>query len=406
MNLEETIPYEAQEDAETSHRMCGAAALAMVYRSFGKEVPQSELFSRITGRSPRGAIHAKTYLLCRDALRGGFLGMVIRASDPWRFLTACMQPGVRTIVNHRIAEQSSAGHYSVVVAVDAESIVLHDPRLGPKRRIPKDEFLRLWKPYGPRCEITGNTGVVITSNPASGCSCAGCQSMLPMAASCPQCKKVFPIHPGIVLGCSISGCGERVWEALFCPFCDAEQKSLLPVQTFAQPGPASPHMKTKVSPNMPSSMEEPLSKLKELLNGKSVQSLDAVSRERLTSAVENIENLFGQTKAHLTQVAAEYQAKADELAAKAKEMQAVADQKAAEAAAARAAAAAPKVPPVPKAPPPVPPKAPPPKLSPETGQKLRKQLLQRYGKGTVDGLSNKGQQEFSEEWKDWLESGG
>lgn len=402
----ETIPYEAQVDVETSRRMCGAAALAMVYRSFGKEVTQEELFPKITGRSLRGAIHAKTYLLCRDALGNGFLGLVVSAREPWKLLQNAKRPGTRTIVNHRIAEDSPAGHYSVVVDVDEDGIVLHDPRLGPERRVARDAFLRLWQPHGPRSEIAGYTAVVVTSNPMALHSCPNCSTMVPMAATCEQCKKVIPIHPGLVLGCALPGCGERTWAKLFCPYCDAERQVLDAAVPFPKQVFPSKEKRAKMSPDLPTSLDDPMSKLKALLNGETVQSLDAVSRERLNSAVENIESLAARTKEHLTRMASDYQAKADELAQKAEQLKAVAAEKEAQAAAARAAAAIPPAPPPLKAPAPKPPKPAPPKLSPETGQKLRAQLLGRFGKGDHGAGTARSTQEFNEEWKDWLESGG
>ena len=46
------IPYEKQADPQTG-RMCGAACLSMVYRSFGKEVPQAEIWQAIAKQNGR-----------------------------------------------------------------------------------------------------------------------------------------------------------------------------------------------------------------------------------------------------------------------------------------------------------------------------------------------------------------
>ena len=73
-----TIPYQNQ-DPSSPHRMCGAAALSMVYASFGKIVPQAEVWPKISKHNRFGSLTAASHLIAQDALGRGF-----SARQRWR----------------------------------------------------------------------------------------------------------------------------------------------------------------------------------------------------------------------------------------------------------------------------------------------------------------------------------
>jgi hypothetical protein len=371
------VPYERQIDAETERRMCGAAALAMVYRSFGLELTQQQLWPNITGRNPRGTIHAKSFLLCRDALSRGFLGLVLKAQSPWELLLRTRQPGTQVIVNHRVNRETAAGHYSVVVACNQDEVTLHDPRMGPDRKIPKAEFLELWQPNTPRSEITGNIAIVITKNLSDVQMCATCQNLMPPAYVCATCKRTVPLQPSRALGCLSARCGGRLWSTLFCPYCDSPVEkldswnpaALLKSQTglgagstgsqrpevskanssqttSGYPGlniskgqrtggvssPEAIHGKltaedgdlprkaaaeagkgNAMNPDLPTSVPDALDKLRAIFSSPGLKDLDTVSRERLNDLVSRLQEGHDQTMDHLKEMASKWQAKADEL---------------------------------------------------------------------------------------------
>ncbi|HEY3839596.1 MAG TPA: C39 family peptidase, partial [Bryobacteraceae bacterium] len=60
------IPYEKQSDPQVN-RGCGAACLSMVYRSFGKEVPQAEIWPAIAKKNRFGSIASTSHLMAQDA---------------------------------------------------------------------------------------------------------------------------------------------------------------------------------------------------------------------------------------------------------------------------------------------------------------------------------------------------
>src|SRR5271169_808234 len=111
------IPYEKQTDPKTS-RMCGAACLSMVYRSFGKEVPQAEIWPAIAKVNRFGSLASTTHLMTQDALGRGFAAVAIQARHPIQALRLCKEAGIRTILNHRLEPGSRAGHYSVMLDID------------------------------------------------------------------------------------------------------------------------------------------------------------------------------------------------------------------------------------------------------------------------------------------------
>ena len=113
------IPFEKQHPG-TDHRMCGAAALSMVYRSLDLSCSQQEAWGEVAQLDRTGRLAAMTHLLARDATRRGLAAVVVQATDPWAILGRAVAGEVRVILNHRLKTESSWGHYTVLVDVDDE----------------------------------------------------------------------------------------------------------------------------------------------------------------------------------------------------------------------------------------------------------------------------------------------
>jgi len=210
------ISYEKQFDART----CGAAALCMVYRSFGLACTQSEVWRRIARPGPWNLPRSNTRLLCADALSIGLDALIFKARDPWRVLELSLAQGIRVILNHRPTPKSQAGHYSVLVGLDGEDVVLHDPHFGPLRHLTRDEMLELWRSDLGRSEIAGWVLVAFTNAPASALVCELCVTNTRESVPCVNCERSIPLHPGAVLGCVSATCRARTWERIHCPYCD------------------------------------------------------------------------------------------------------------------------------------------------------------------------------------------
>ncbi len=214
------IPYEKQIDP-TSRRLCGAAALCMVYRSFGLDCSQAELATKVTTPAPSGNEAARTYLLAQDALTRGLSALVLRAKDPLRTLKRCQHPQLRAILNHRPQRESPNGHFTVLVEVAGDMVVVHDPLSGPNRRVPQRDLLDLWRPLVGGSEITGQVLVALAKDSPAAAPCPTCGGIIPETIVCSGCRKAVALRPATVLGCLNPACLERAWETVFCPFCDS-----------------------------------------------------------------------------------------------------------------------------------------------------------------------------------------
>ncbi|HBT77879.1 MAG TPA: hypothetical protein DEB39_13365 [Planctomycetaceae bacterium] len=202
-----SIPYEPQCNREGMRR-CGAAALCMVYRSFGIAKDQILLFEEM-GRSNR------TFQLARHAVRSGYLeALIVRFRDPWEGLLRLRSSDaeIRVILNHRLRRDAGAGHFSVLVELDCHGkyLVIHDPQFGPSRRLEKDHFMELWQPGGEHCEIRGGVAVLFSKDNKT--SQQTDQTAAKNGRFCDRCSYWinFSCFAGIIDDCS----------HYFCPLCD------------------------------------------------------------------------------------------------------------------------------------------------------------------------------------------
>jgi peptidase C39-like protein len=216
---EATIPYEGQFDPQTN-RSCGAACLSMIYRSFGKEVAQAEIWPAIAKRNRFGSLASTTHLMARDALSRGFVSVAIQVRHPLQALRLCRESGVRAILNHRLKPDAPTGHYTVFVDINDSSVVVHDPLAGPSRQLSHAELLELWRPSAPASEIVGNVLIGVATAESEGRPCRLCRTPILSNVECPRCHKPVSLQPRALLGCLSSACAARMWNYVCCPSCD------------------------------------------------------------------------------------------------------------------------------------------------------------------------------------------
>lgn len=214
------IPYEAQQNVGTSRR-CAAAALNMVYRSYGLSVPQGAVWRVITVPDGLGGLFAKTYRLPFDAMLRGLSAVALKALDPIAALQTALAADVRVIMNHRQREDTGLGHFTVALHADASGVAFHDPELGPDRRLDVGTLRALWQPAHNPCEIAGNILIAVAQQPPQPGQCGACGTAVPTGMRCSECLHSFPLQPTVALGCSNAACTSRLWEVVVCPFCDA-----------------------------------------------------------------------------------------------------------------------------------------------------------------------------------------
>jgi ABC-type bacteriocin/lantibiotic exporter with double-glycine peptidase domain len=227
------IPYEKQIN-RTNEYLCGAAALGMVYQSFGMSIEQEAIWESIretepSTRSDSGRFVAKTHQLVRHAVGQDYDALAVRVRDPERTLaTWTCDDSLRVILNHRTRMTSPKGHFTVLVGADTTGVVIHDPAEGPSRRLDWEKLVELWERKPKAGEITGRIAVVIspfdrdigTSRDSQRCRTCGVPT--PHSIRCPRCKLTIPFRPIAGLGCLSKRCPARCWETIFCPHCDAK----------------------------------------------------------------------------------------------------------------------------------------------------------------------------------------
>jgi hypothetical protein len=213
------MPYEKQADPQDG-RMCGAAALSMVYRSLGLPVTQREVWPKIARHNFRGSLAGSAHLIIRDALDRGLAALGVQARNPVQVLRRCQEAGVRAVLNHRLAEDVSTGHFTVLVEVGKDDVVVHDPHFGPSRHVRQPDLLDLWRPRYLNSEIVGNVLIGIAPRGEGTAACAACQTPIPATLLCPGCGQPIPLRPAALLGCMRADCPARQWDGICCPFCD------------------------------------------------------------------------------------------------------------------------------------------------------------------------------------------
>jgi hypothetical protein len=253
-----SIPYEKQSDSQ-SNRSCGAACLSMVYRSFGKEVPQEQIAPAIIKPNRFGHLASTTHLMAKDALNRGFCAVAIQARHPLQALRLCQERGIRAILNHRLRSDVATGHYTVMVNLDDSTVVLHDPFFGPSRHVSHSELLDLWRPHFANSEIVGGILIGITAGPLPTPACEFCRTPSLASVECPNCKQPVPLQPGALLGCVNSRCIARMWNYICCPSCDYQWTfGAQPTEGLAPDSPRGPDRPSstpspdpRVSPDAP-----------------------------------------------------------------------------------------------------------------------------------------------------------
>ncbi len=210
--------YEAQIRLP-NQRMCGAAALVMVYRQFQIEVDQTELWEAVS-HEYQNKRRAHTYDLAQDALNRGLSAVIVQSHQPWAILRNCWRNNIAVVINHRIDMDSHEGHYSLLTGIRQDSISLHDPLLGPNVERSRDDFLRLWMPAGEPCEIAGNVLIAISKPEDQPQIWSHCNQPFEDSIECPSCCNSINLKPAIALGCTKVSCRERLWYRIFCPRCD------------------------------------------------------------------------------------------------------------------------------------------------------------------------------------------
>src|SRR3989344_690633 len=133
---------------ETLHAdMCGPASLKIVLDYYGIDKSEQEL-AKLTGLAQGLGVDDKGIANATESLG---LKVQIENESTFNDIEKWLQKGVPVIVDWFTRGRSdyedsevADGHYSVVVGLDDEYIYLQDPEIGNKRKIEREDFMKVW----------------------------------------------------------------------------------------------------------------------------------------------------------------------------------------------------------------------------------------------------------------------
>ncbi len=142
------VPYCRQ----TGHSDCGPACLAMVARYHGIDTSISAV-ADLCGLEPDYGLPTRDLVFA--ALVLGLAARETNLGSPITDLERALSDGAPVIVAVNVGWLYNAPvettHYVVVTAVGEETMVIHDPDVGPEIRVPRSRFLAAWT----ACDFAG-----------------------------------------------------------------------------------------------------------------------------------------------------------------------------------------------------------------------------------------------------------
>lgn len=122
------IPYVPQPQMSN---MCGAACLEMIYRYFGLETSQAEIWNHISAvDSLSHRLNCHTYLMTIDAQNRGLNSVAISIASLLELIPACLKNSIVPIILCRRSPTDLYGHFCVIKGVDYKGFYLNDPDPG------------------------------------------------------------------------------------------------------------------------------------------------------------------------------------------------------------------------------------------------------------------------------------
>jgi hypothetical protein len=219
------IPYEKQIWNDENQRSCAAAALSMVYQSFGMSVDQKLIWQSVSTPSPTGGFYAQNYRLAADAQARGLFAVAVQARDPVGTTKLLLSKCIPVVMNYRVTKGSNRGHFTVAVSSGTDGITFHDPESGPNKFLTNSDLRELWTKTPGNCEISGDM-IVAISNVAMPVVCDACSKPVGSQTNCKSCGAAYGLQPGQALNCGDISCSSRLWRSLLCPSCDRLQHEL------------------------------------------------------------------------------------------------------------------------------------------------------------------------------------
>lgn len=119
---------------------CGPVVLQMIFRYYGKVFSEQFLIDKL---KPNNDIGTRHQTMIDFARKEGFFVYVNQGSS-LEEIFSLLSKNIPVIV-HYIEPATEDGHYSVVVDVQKDKVVLNDPWNGEKFKLNREDFEERWK---------------------------------------------------------------------------------------------------------------------------------------------------------------------------------------------------------------------------------------------------------------------
>jgi len=215
------IPYERQH-YKTGNRMCGAAVIFMVLKSFRENCSQEKIWNEIKVSDGKGEYYAEVNKVCQFFLDRNFNSLHLSAKDPIELLKFCQKHSVPVILGHRLNIDSKIGHFTVFIKIVGNLVSVNDPdkdsKPGKGRKIKFSELLELMDGKG---EVARNSCTIVTKKPLNIGHCGVCDSEIPLFKVCRHCNSELSLEPSLFIGCLDFNCSQALVNVIFCPHCNS-----------------------------------------------------------------------------------------------------------------------------------------------------------------------------------------
>ena len=130
-----TVPFFKQDTGYS----CGPATLQMVLRYYNIVMSEEDLIKKLHANKENGTLHKPMIALCQKE----GLYVYVNNDSSLEEIGGFLEHKIPVVI-HFIEPSECDGHYSVVVGIEDDTVVLNDPWNGEKFKKKKKDFMKEW----------------------------------------------------------------------------------------------------------------------------------------------------------------------------------------------------------------------------------------------------------------------
>jgi len=156
------VPYVEQNNENS----CGPAALEMVFKFYGININQNDIFEQYKKPNPdlKDNYYITTDDLVNFAKNNGFNESFWKKTDLTEkeinnLINGFIEKRIPIIACQQFTKEIPSGHFRVVTGIFKNKIYFHDPYDGPRKNWTMNKFIDYWMPSGKT--VTGGVYIII-----------------------------------------------------------------------------------------------------------------------------------------------------------------------------------------------------------------------------------------------------